>query len=156
MKFRNYCIIVLGGGAEQVKDIIKNLSDTPPRFLSQNGLLVSTFTSAFTPAELREIIDEDRRTFFIFEISNDVSSSKIGREDIDNQLFGHINDDNENLLRIMTNTLIDDVNSNVKISGNTQSDSISLEEELSLAIQNEDYIRAAEIRDKIELNNTNE
>lgn len=154
MRFKNYCIVALGG-VDGIKDIISKISETNLRCLQQTGVFIGTFTCAMSAAELREIFDREKRTFFIFEVGDDTSAYKIGKDDIHEQLFGYIENGGEEVLNIMTDKLMSEING-VKTSGSTSdqpTQKLSLQEQLDIAVEQEDYKTAAELRDLINLNN---
>lgn len=143
MKFNNYCIIGLGD-ISGIKDLVKKISETNPRCLEQQGVLIATFSSAFTISELKDVFEKDKRTFFVFEVGEGKSVYKIGKEDINEQLFGYLKDGFDSTIKnIFSDHEIMPDTTKTKIDG------LSLEDQLQLAIDNEDYIRAAELRDEI-------
>jgi len=153
MKFKNYCIVALGG-VDGIKDIVSKITETKLRCLQQTGVFIGTFTCTMTATELKEVFDRESRTFFIFEVGNNTSAFKMGKEDIHNQLFGFIENDNSEVLNIMSDKLMNEINS-IKMSGNTNEQlgqELSLQEQLNLAVDTEDYLKAAELRDLIKLN----
>lgn len=140
MNFNDYCIVGLGD-VSGIKDLVKKISQTNPRCLEQQGVLIATFSSAFTISELKDIFEKDKRTFFVFEIGLDKSVYKIGKENIHQQLFGHL--ENVPINYDFTGYGVTSDNNENKLTD------LSLEDQLQLAINNEDYIRAAELRDEI-------
>lgn len=130
MKFRNYCIVALGD-VDGILPLISKISETEIRKLAQTGVLICTFSSVVEAAEIKELIDGDKRTFFVFEVGADNTSYKIGREEIHNQLFSFIEEGGGELLGLMTNRLINDIKStNDSQSGVTIGKS-SIEDEIA-------------------------
>jgi len=153
MEIKNYCMVALGT-VKGVKDIISKISETPVRCIEHTNVFIATFSCVMSANELGDVFDIEKRTYFIFEIGNDSNTYKIGKKDIHQQLFGHIENGGNDLLNVMTNNLINELNgSGAQISGttNTQQESLPLEEQLSIAIEEENYTKAAELRDIIKL-----
>lgn len=151
MEFKNYCVVAIGK-VDGIREVIINLSETEPRLLEQKGVFIATFTCAMTAKELGDILDREDKTFFIFEVGDKSNSYKIGRDDIHNQLFGYMETQEES--RILD---VSDLLNKINISGKTNSTNIvlPLSEQLNIAIEDEDYDKAAELRDLIKLNNQN-
>ncbi len=143
MNLSNYCIIALGD-VSGFKDIVRKISEISPRCLEQQGVFIGTFSSMFTIAELRDIFDGEKKTFFVFEVGNQEKSAyKIGKPDIHEQLFGYLND----IYNVADSGTTTQIKTEI-------SDEIPLEEQLKIALEKEDYARAAELRD--EINSTKE
>lgn len=159
MRFRNYCIVALGN-VDGIKDIINKMSETTPRNMQQKGVFIGTFSCTFTPVELRDIFDSNNRTFFIFEVGAESNAYKVGRDDIHEQLFGYIENGGEEVLNFMTSNLMGELEGGMKTSGATtnspQPEKLTLEQQLEIAVQDEDYKLAAELRDVIKLNKKEE
>lgn len=122
MRFRNYCIVGLGI-VDGIIDEVKRISETDPRVLPQKGVVIATFSSVMEPSELRDFFNKPNRTFFIFEVDEDISAYHIGREDIHERLFGYIEDNGEEVLNMMTEKLMGDIRSSggtVGTSGSTR------------------------------------
>lgn len=155
MRFRNYCIVALGV-VDGIKDIVNKLTETKLKFIEQKGVFIGTFSCTFSTTELRDIFDRESRTFFIFEVGDDNSAYKIGKENLHEDLFGHIENGGEEVLNFMTDNLMNGIkDGSTKMSGGTESfqpeEKMTLEQELSIAIEEEDYVKAAELRDIINL-----
>lgn len=96
MKFRNYCIVVMGkmGG---VKDEIIKIAETKPRYLDATGILIATFASVAQPAELEEFFKRDGRSFLIFDLNKENSSYHLDNLGFNKHLFGDILEQEEKL-----------------------------------------------------------
>jgi len=153
MRFKNYCIVALGK-IDGIREIISKISETQPRYLEQKAVFIGTFSCVMSATELREILDRENKTFFVFEVGDESSAYKIGRDDIHEQLFGYIENGGEEVLNMMSDNLMNEING-VKMSGGTNEhpQKLTLQEELDIALKDEDYIKAAELRDLIKLNN---
>ena len=133
MAFKNYCIVALGD-ISGIVDIIKRVSENAPRKLEQTGVLICTFSSVMTVSELKDAISTENKTFFIFEVGNDTAAYKIGRDDIHEQLFGHIEEGGDDMLNMLTSNLMHGIReSNGQMSGNTSSVTITEEEEIDVS-----------------------
>jgi hypothetical protein len=153
MEFKNYCIVALGG-VDGIKEIISKISETNLRCLQQKGVFIGTFTCAMSASELKDVFDREKRTFFIFEVGDEKSAYKIGKEDIHEQLFGYLENGGEEVLNFMSDKIMDEING--KTSGSTSEhtqEKLTLQQQLEIAIEDEDYIEAAKLRDVIKLNN---
>lgn len=129
MKFRNYCIVALGD-IEGIMDVISRVSETKARKLEQKGVLICTFSSVMEPNELKELIGQSKRTFFIFEVGNDSAAYQVGREDIHDQLFGYIERGGEEVINFMTDKLMNDIGeTSGKMTGGTHNGTQFEEEE---------------------------
>lgn len=118
--FKNYCIVALGE-ISGIIDIIKRVSENPPRKLQQTGVLICTFSSVMTVSELKEALNTKKRTFFIFEVGNDSAAYNIGRKDIHDQLFSHIENGGKDFLQTLSSNLMNNINYNADFSGDTSS-----------------------------------
>lgn len=103
MKFRNYCLVVMGDTFGVTIEIEK-ISETKPNILDAKGILISTFTSISTVIELNEWFRLNKRSFFLFELDPEISGYHIAKKDIHEGLFGflktsNIDDKTSELLR---------------------------------------------------------
>tara|TARA_R110000782_G_scaffold141971_3_gene234680 strand:- start:529 stop:1050 length:522 start_codon:yes stop_codon:yes gene_type:complete len=87
MKFRNYCIVVMGKMGT-VKDEIIKIAETKPRYLDATGILMATFASVAEPAELEEFFKKDGRSFFIFDLNKENSAYHLDNLSFNKHLFG--------------------------------------------------------------------
>jgi|ERR1035437_3208616 hypothetical protein len=103
MKFRNYCLVVIGN-TEGVEDEIKKISESGPNSIKGGGLVVATFSSAAEPKELNDWFRLNKRSFFLFDLNAETSGFHIIKPDIHEGLFGflktvNLDDKTEELLR---------------------------------------------------------
>lgn len=126
MIFKNYCIVALGD-IDGIIDIIKRVSENQPRKLEQKGVLICTFSSVMTVSEIKETINVDGKTFFIFEVGTDTAAYKIGRDDIHDQLFKQIEDTTSVFLKTLTSNLMMSINDDNKVSGDTRNIPITVD-----------------------------
>jgi hypothetical protein len=108
MKFRNYCLVVIGDTAG-VKDEIAKISETVPNFLDGKGLFIATFSSAVSPKELTDWFTLHRRNFMIFDLNPESAGFNINRKETHEGLFGflktmNLDDETAKLLREIRQT----------------------------------------------------
>jgi hypothetical protein len=152
---KNYCIVGLGK-VDDVKEDLTAISETTINFVSGDGLMIATFTSAFHIGEIEEILKTNGRSYILFEMTPGFFSANIENKEFQTALFGSIID-NANPLSKMEDALnkiregikngnMDDVEP--FMSGDLYSEKSDVEL-LEEAIENEDYEEAAKLRDKI-------
>jgi len=144
MKFRNYCIVVMGDTLG-VQAEIQKISETTPNILDAKGILIATFSSLAEPNELTEWFIENKRSFLVFDLDKESSGYHIVKKTIHEGLFGFLKDVNP---EVMTK----EFEEAIELSSNTKTSKIkpnkpSLEQQLKEALDREDYEKAAEIRD---------
>jgi hypothetical protein len=109
MKFKNYCIIVLGKTDGCLTEINK-VAEGKVKILPAKGIMIGTFNSAFKTPELDDYFKSLNRNFFIFELNPKTSGYNINNEEVRHDLFGKSKDNNIELEKI-SNNLIDDIKS---------------------------------------------
>jgi len=112
MKFRNYCIVVMGN-LEAVKDDIIKVAQTKPRYLDAKGILIATFSSVVEPSELKEFFNFNGRSFLLFDLNKDFSSYHLDNEKLHNHLFNHMID-SEDKLKEMSERLMNNISASTK------------------------------------------
>jgi hypothetical protein len=110
MKFRNYCIIIMGDTDNVVAEINK-IAETKPNTLDAKGILIATFSSAADPRELTDYFKLNNRNFLIFDLNLDNSGFNIIKDDIHKGLFGFLDELNEENLRNKAEDLIQEISS---------------------------------------------
>ena len=98
MKFRNYCIVVMGSTSGVQLEITKICEGTP-NILDAKGVLIATFTSFAEPSELTAWFTENNRNFLIFDLDKDNSGFNITKKEIHEGLFGFLRDMDEEVLK---------------------------------------------------------
>lgn len=155
IKFRNYCIIVIGKNLANVLAEIVQVAESTPNIMDGKGLVIATFTSNVEPRELTEYFKGNNRSFMLFDLEEENSGVFIDKEEIHEGLFGFLKYNTLDMLNDKTQVLKNDIQLDVlKIkSGNTANPititELSLEEQLQNALDKEDYLKAAKIRDKM-------
>lgn len=132
MKFKDYCIIVLGL-TEGAKLEIRKVSQTAPNFLDAKGVVIATFTSILTTQELTEYFKSLERNFMVFDLDVNSSGVNFTKEETHEALFGHLKTNANFALEEMTNNLIDEIRKTsgfkpINTSGETPSLDVRLEE----------------------------
>lgn len=89
MKFRNYCIVVMGDTIGIQSEITK-ICEGDPNILDAKGILIATFTSVGEPNELTAWFTENNRNFLIFDLDKENSGFNITKKKIHDGLFGFL------------------------------------------------------------------
>ncbi|TXG85949.1 MAG: hypothetical protein E6R13_01415 [Spirochaetes bacterium] len=97
MKFKNYCVIIMGDTNGAVKEIEK-ISDTKPNILDAKGIIIATFTSFVDVKELSAWFMMNNRSFMVFDLDQNSSGVHITKPDVHEGLFGFLSKVNENQL----------------------------------------------------------
>ena len=106
MKFRNYCIVVMGN-MEGVKDDIIKIAETKPRYIDAKGILIATFASIGEPAELEDFFNLNGRSFFLFDTDKSNSGYNLDNPKLQNHLFGHLME--EGVMKEMSEKIMEDI-----------------------------------------------
>lgn len=109
MKFKNYCLVILGR-VEGVKDEISKISETAVRYVDAKGIVIATFSTVATATELREFFILNNRSFVLFEMGEDNYGVNLVNKGIHNHLFGEIERQAPDVLNTLTNKLMSDIN----------------------------------------------
>jgi len=127
MKFRSYCIVVMGETSGCKLEIGKIAEDSP-RFLEAKGITIATFSSIADVSEITDYFKSLNRNFLIFDTNPDSSGYFLTNEGLHDALFGHISKEYDLELEDLTNKLIDDISSvNEKSSSGITSHGSSIE-----------------------------
>lgn len=90
MKFRNYCIILMGEGLQEALPEIKKIAESDPNVLDAKGVLIATFSSFVEPAELTDYFKLNRRNFLLFDMDKENSGYNIMNVKLHDGLFGFV------------------------------------------------------------------
>ncbi len=118
MRFRNYCVIIMGN-TDNVKAEVLKVAETEPNILDANGIVIATFTSAFEPREMTDYFKEHKRNFMFFDMNIENSGYHITKKNINDGLFGFLKDMNEDALNDKRDRLIQEISSST-VSNNVQ------------------------------------
>ena len=89
MKFRNYCVIIMGNTIGATLEVEK-ISEGRINVFNPNGILIATFSSVMEPKELNDWFKLNKRTFFIFDLDPECSGFNIEKQEIHDGLFGFL------------------------------------------------------------------
>jgi len=106
MKFRNYCIVVMGF-TEGISLEISKISDINPNILDAKGIVIATFTATAEPSELTEYFKLNGRNFLLFDLDEKHSGYNIIKKNIHEGLFGFLSSVDE--LKKRTEEMIDEI-----------------------------------------------
>jgi len=93
MRFRNYCVIILGNTVG-VEEEIKKIAETTPNMLNAKGIVIATFSSLLEPVEIKDWFKEYNRSFLTFDLDEEGSQYNIVKEHIHEGLFGFLRESN--------------------------------------------------------------
>lgn len=144
MKFRNYCIVIMGDTTDVVAEIT-NIAESNPNILNAKGVLISTFTSFAEPRELTDFFKQKNRNFLIFDLNSENSGFNITKEEINEGLFGFLKAFTEDELQKRTQDLIHELTA-------TTVDYIAINEEKSKSILLDDIDEMSETEREFLLN----
>ena len=108
MKFRAYCVVIIGDTMGIINEI-KKISETEPSHIDGKGLYIATFVSALSPNEIKHTLIADNRNFLLFELDEQTSGFNIMKEDIHEGLFGFLKSFNRSKLDSMSDMLLNDI-----------------------------------------------
>lgn len=155
MKFRNYCIVVMGDTKNVLGEIIK-VAETKPNVLDAKGILIATFSSVAEPRELTDYFKLNGRNFLLFDLNSENSGYHMIKDEINEGLFGFLKEMDEETLKQKTDNLIQEISSTTVTSKSHKSGLksnsetvLTLEEQLQQAVEDEDYELAVKLRDEI-------
>jgi hypothetical protein len=84
---KSYCLIGLGD-IEKIKEDLTYISEDNTHFVSGEGLIICTFSSAFNIREVEELLKIKERSYIIFEMLPGVFSANLINSKFQNALFG--------------------------------------------------------------------
>ena len=115
MKFRNYCLVIMGN-TKNVLIEIEKISENKPNILDATGILIATFTSSVSPKELDDWFKLNQRSFLLFDLNADTSAFNILKVDIQEGLFGFLRESTIETLEIKSVDFDDMVKKEVNVS----------------------------------------
>ena len=89
MNFKYFCVVVMGETEGAIVEIDK-ISESRPRILKSEGILITTFKSAARAKEIEDYLTSLKRNFFIFEVGGYNTGYNIINKTITKDLFSHI------------------------------------------------------------------
>lgn len=118
MRFRNYCVVVMGD-TKNVLSEIEKISETKPNVLDAKGIVIATFSSVIEPKEISDWLKLNKRNFLVFDLDKEVSGFNIIKKNIHQGLFGFL--ENTNLKEMDTEFLKSiELSSDTKTTYNTK------------------------------------
>ena len=91
MKFRNYCVVIMGNTKDVIIEIEK-VSEGKVNVLDAKGVLIATFSSNIEPKEMTDWFRLNKRSFLVFDLDPENSGFAIAKKEIHEGLFGFIDD----------------------------------------------------------------
>lgn len=92
MNFKYFCVVVMGETDGALVEIDK-ISESKPKVLKSEGILITTFKSAARAKEIESYLTSLNRNFFIFEVGGHNTGYNIMNKMISKDLFSHIEDE---------------------------------------------------------------
>ena len=105
MRFRNYCIVIMGDTKNVLPEIVK-ISETKPNILDSKGILIATFASIAEPKEITDYFKLNGRNFLVFDLNEENSGVFISKKEINDGLFGFLKEFNSEVLKQKTEELM--------------------------------------------------
>lgn len=115
MKFRNYCLVIMGNTKDVLIEIEK-ISENKPNILDATGILIATFVSSVSPKELDDWFKLNQRSFLLFDLNVDTSAFNILKTDIQEGLFGFLRESTIETLDIKSVDFDDMIRKEVSVS----------------------------------------
>lgn len=111
MKFRNYCLILMGKNftRDSVVSEITKISEITPNYIDAVGIMIVTFTSVLEPSELDENFKTLGWNFMVFDLDSKSSAVKLINPDLHEGLFGFLRDNQKDKLDDMSVRLMKDI-----------------------------------------------
>jgi hypothetical protein len=110
MKFRNYCILVMGViDSDAIKLEIEKVTDSKINVLDARGILIATFTSGVSPKELSDWFRLNKRNFFLFDLDEENSGFYIAKQEIHKGLFGFLDEMTDQTLQDRASEFLKDI-----------------------------------------------
>ena len=92
MNFKYFCVVVMGETDGALVEIDK-ISESKPKVLKSEGILITTFKSSARAKEIESYLTSLNRNFFIFEVGGHNTGYNIMNKMISKDLFSHIEDE---------------------------------------------------------------
>lgn len=119
MKFRNYCIVIIGD-TKAVYPEIDKVSEGKPNILDGKGMIISTFTSFMEPSELTDYFIYNNRNFLLFDLNKDNSGFSITKKSIHDALFSFLDEMNEETLKSKSEEFLNVLKNDTVTTANTE------------------------------------
>jgi hypothetical protein len=119
MKFRNYCIVIIGD-TKAVYPEIDKVSEGKPNILDGKGMIISTFTSFMEPSELTDYFTYNNRNFLLFDLNKDNSGFFITKKSIHDALFSFLDEMDEETLKSKSEEFLNVLKNDTVTTANTE------------------------------------
>ena len=144
MRFRDYCLVVMGKNDNVLPEIVK-IAESKPNILDAKGIVIATFTSVMEPDEISDYFKAIDINFLVFDLDKSNSGFNITKPEVHEGLFGFLNQDRTEYLKSRSNDLLRELESSSDQNIKTYTNKDDLE--LRLPIDNVDDLTPDE-RDK--------
>lgn len=114
MKFKNFCLVIIGP-TKDVKKEIEKISESKPNILDGKGMIIATFTSFVDVNEISTWFTINNRNFLLFELNKETSGYFLTKPDLHNGLFGFLTENTVDLTE-KTNNFLNSITNSVNIS----------------------------------------
>jgi len=105
MKFRDYCLVLMGKNDNVYSEILK-ISESKPNILDAKGIIIATFSSIMTPEEISDYFKSNNRNFLVFDLDKSSSGFSITKKEVQQGLFGFIDEDRQTYLQHKSEQLL--------------------------------------------------
>jgi len=113
---KKYCIIGFGDVSGVTKLLIE-ISEEEVAYVSGSGLVIATFSSAFSLTEIEQLLKDEEKSYIVFEMTPGFYSANLKDEAYQNTLFGgpmdssrlyrNIADNASSIVEMMKNKIVD-------------------------------------------------
>lgn len=110
MKFRDYCLVLMGKNDNVYSEILK-ISESKPNILDAKGIIIATFSSIMTPEEISDYFKSNNRNFLVFDLDKSNSGFSITKKEVQQGLFGFIGEDRDAYLKQKSEELLKELES---------------------------------------------
>ena len=108
MKFRDYCLVLMGKNENVLPEIIK-IAESKPNILDAKGIVIATFTSVMEVEEISDYLKTSNRNFLLFDLAKDNSGFNITKPEVYEGLFGFLDGDRSEYLKERSEELLHEI-----------------------------------------------
>lgn len=87
LSIRHYCVVGLGN-VSGVTKLLSEISETDVAYVSGSGLVIATFQSAMHLSEIESLLNDEEKSYILFEMTPGFYSANIKDKKFQNTLFG--------------------------------------------------------------------
>lgn len=132
MKFRNYCIVVMGEiNAKLVVSQIEQVSEIKPNVLDAKGILLATFSSVIEPKVLTDFFKSYGISFLLFDLDPKSAGFHITKKIIHQGLFGFLKTLDDKELKIKMENLTREITSSSDTKSTTIKKTVKKEKKIT-------------------------